>query len=192
MEESPTVHNPGGDLPVTAVVTTERLEPEVCFLPMNRVPYTAELAAQVLDLYAGGTSLAKIARLPGMPPVASLYRWHRENEDFRSEISKAKRTRALVAEEKASEIAETAESLDKDSVPGARLAFDIHKWGSEVNDPETYGKRTTIQGDQSRPIVFQVISHIPARDPEPHVIEVGKAINHAELFPDEEPPPDAA
>ncbi len=165
---------------------------EECFLPVQWVPYSAELATRILDFYVSGESFAKIARRPGMPAVKDIYRWHRDCADFQEEVKKARITRALAAEEKAHAIAETAESLDKDHVPGARLAYDIHRWGAEVNDPATYGKKTQISGDQTRPIVFQIISRIPEPEETPVEKLVEQVIESEFGDEDLDPPPDAA
>lgn len=139
---------------------------EPCFQAPRTYPViNEEVQTYIVDLFTEGRSLRKIAAMEGTPSEAQIYRLYRDNEVFRERIQKARIARALQAEEEIEELGETAASLGKDEVPGARLAFDIHRFRAEVNDPSTYAKRQTIQGDSQRPIVFQFISHIPTAEP---------------------------
>jgi hypothetical protein len=157
---------------------TRALEPGFAPAPYAS-PINEETQTLIIDLYTEGKSLAAIAREPGMPAASAIYKLHRDNEFFRERLSAARITRALQLEEEILALGDKAESLDKDAAPGARLAFDIKRFGAEVNDPATYGKKTTVQGDGQRPIVFQFVSHIPEALPKEEVpIEVeGKTLD---------------
>jgi hypothetical protein len=124
--------------------------------------YSGALADEIHDLYVGGMSLHKIAQVEGMPSYGSILRWYKENQDFRQLIDTARSLRAIYHEERALEVAENADS--KDDVPAARLKFDAHVWAAEVNDPAKYGKKTTVQGNPDRPIVFQISTGVPDND----------------------------
>jgi hypothetical protein len=156
-----------------------------------------EMIEEILDYYLAGMPLYKVATLPGMPSQGTIWRWLRDHPTFRERINACRRIRAMQHEEQAIAVA-IDPGLGKDDVPAARLAHDAHRWASEVNDPETYGKRTTIQGDASKPIVFKVVSHIPESEqdrldkaPAPVEAPIEAEMFHVEQS-DEEPPPDAA
>jgi hypothetical protein len=157
--------------PSHGLVAATALEP--CFQAPRTYPViNDEVQTYIVDLFTEGHSLRKIAAMEGSPTEAQIYRLYRDNEVFRERIQKARITRALQAEEAIEELGETAASLGKDDVPGARLAFDIHRFRAEVNDPATYGKKQTIQGDMQRPIVFQFVSHIPEQEPAPKLPDI--------------------
>lgn len=131
--------------------------------PVYRVAYSDELAARVCDLYIAGNSLRKISKLEGMPSYAALLRWAKERKEFREQLVASRAVRALHFEDTALAAAdEVLDMDDKDRAAVARLRFDAFKWGAEVNDPAQYGKKTTISGDASKPIVFQIVTGVPA------------------------------
>lgn len=159
-------------LPEGPVVVTERGTLVSPAAPREvAVPYNAELAEQITDMYIAGQSLYKISTVSGMPSYTSLLRWFRDNADFRAMIEAGRQLRALHHEEEALRAAEEADH--KDDVPAARLKFDAHAWAAEVNDPARYGKKTTIGGDPSRPIVFKISTGVP-EPTEARTIELNK------------------
>lgn len=131
--------------------------------------YTPELAERIYDMYVGGMSLHAISCEDGLPSYGSILRWFKEKAEFRELIENGRALRALHHEEEALRHAESA--FDKDDVPAARLKFDAHVWAAEVNDPSRYGKKTTVQGDPNRPIVFQISTGVPER-PDQTIIEL--------------------
>jgi hypothetical protein len=141
---------------------------EPCFRPTPYVLLSEELKEYVLDLFAEGKSLLAISRLPGFPSYGTLSRACRDPE-FRKKLAEAREVRALHAESEIDELGDKAASLDKEEVPGARLAFDIHSKRAEINDPKTFGRVKEGTGEGGRPIVFQFISHIPERQKPPEV-----------------------
>ena len=163
-----------GDFPISADPrdgspgSAQLLEP--CFTPRPYTPVTEELLSHIVDLFTEGKNFEEIAALPGMPSIGTLYRCYRDDQTFRDQVAKARATVAFQSEQEIRRIAKDAESLGKDDVPGARLAFDAHNRIAEINDPGTYGKKQQISGDSQRPIVFQFLSHIPK--PEKEEIDV--------------------
>lgn len=101
-----------------------------------------------------------------MPSYATLMRWTKDNKKMRDEILAARETRAIHFEEQAIRVGSAAEGLNKDDVPGHRLAFDTYTWAAEKADPSRFGKRTTIGGDPNNPIRIVVQTGVP--DPSPH------------------------
>lgn len=128
-----------------------------------QVRYSDELAEYIVDRYIEGESLSKIAKTDGMPSYTAILNWTKNNDVFRKMMDGARAARALNFEDKALSAAdEVLDMEDKDRAAVARLRFDAFKWGAEVNDPAQYGKKTTISGDASKPIVFQIVTGVPA------------------------------
>jgi transposase-like protein len=121
--------------------------------------YSDEMKEKILNMYVEGMSLVKIAAEDGMPSYGTILRWVKDKDDFRKEFESARLARALHFEEKAIEAAE--DTTHKDDVPAQRLKFDAYKWGAEVNDASRYGKKTVVEGNASKPIVFQINTGIP-------------------------------
>jgi hypothetical protein len=55
--------------------------------------YSAEVASAICERIAAGESVRSIARSPGMPSRATIYRWVVKNEDFRAAYALAMRCR---------------------------------------------------------------------------------------------------
>ena len=115
--------------------------------------YSKALADTILDDYAKGMSLHAISRKSEMPCYGTLLRWSRDHDEFRASLRAVRETRALHFEDSAIAAAEAADGKDRD-----RLLFDAYKWGAEVNDPLTYGKRVTHEGNNLKPITIQVVT----------------------------------
>lgn len=130
----------------------------------KQVQYTKKLANKIHALYLEGDSILKISKMSGMPSAETMYRWRKLHSWFGKLMDDAKAQRAEVFEDKAIAAAESA--TDKDDTPAERLRFDAFRWGAEVNDPASYGKKVTHSGDSSKPIVFQIITGFP--DPNEH------------------------
>lgn len=190
MSDSPTP-SPASHSGLPAGIDPAGLDP--CFTQPERAPairFSEEIVEAILDLYLQGMPLYKIAAMEGMPCQGTVWKWMRDMPHFRERITACRRIRAMQHEEQALAVADP--NLGKDEVPAARLAHDAHRWAAEVNDPEVYGKRTTIQGDATKPIVFKVISHIPESEQDrldKAPAEVSKDI----IIPADDPePPEAA
>lgn len=116
--------------------------------------FTEVLAERISDLLVEGNTLAAISRMPEMPAYNTIFRWMKNQPTFRQQIKAARELRALHFEDQAIEVGTS--QPEKDDVPGARLAAETFWKAAEVNDPTVYGKRTTVQGDASKPITFLI------------------------------------
>lgn len=123
--------------------------------------YSPELGSLILDLYVQGASLHQISELDEMPSYTTILRWARSSDKFKGEFENARLARALHLEERALALADEAGN-DPDLIPSRRFKFDVFKWAAEVGDPSRYGKKVTVGGDASRPIVFRVVTGVPA------------------------------
>ena len=125
-------------------------EPTEKFYP---VYYSHDVARRITDEYAQGKSLHAIACQPGMPTYSTLLRWSKDHPQFAPMLRSIRGARALHFEDMAIVAAEEAEGKDRD-----RLRFEAYKWGAEVNDPATYGKKVAHSGDAGNPILIQVVT----------------------------------
>lgn len=120
---------------------------------IERVPYSMDLAKRISNAYLQGISLAAISRMGEMPAYATLLKWSKNHPELSKMLQGTRHARALHFEDAAIAAAENACGKDAD-----RLKFEAYKWGAEVNDPLTYGKKVTHAGDSSNPVVLQVIT----------------------------------
>lgn len=121
---------------------------------VSNIPYSAGLAERITALYAEGMSLHKIAQKAEMPAYGTLIRWAKKHPELSKMLRAVRDARALHFEDKAIQSAEDATGKDAD-----RLKFEAYKWGAEVNDPATYGKKVAhdVQGPGAQ-VVIQVVT----------------------------------
>lgn len=170
----------GGDGAIESV-TPIPLEPVTLPPALNptgaeRMPlyehYSDELGEAIAAYYSEGMSLHAISRVTGMPAYATLLKWVKNNGVFRDKLDGARIARALHFESKAIDEADAA--TDAKDTPAQRLKYDAAVWAASVNDPERYGKRTTIQGDMSRPLQFVIMTGVPAPSEDQKPPELGE------------------
>lgn len=85
--------------------------------------YGPETRASIRVLLADGESLASICRIEGMPCYATVQNWIEAEEDFASEVTRAREAGYQVRADRALIDAKAA----KDAALG-RLAFDAERW----------------------------------------------------------------
>lgn len=122
--------------------------------------YSPEIGSRILDLYMSGMSLAEIARQAGLPGYQTILKWSKDSSKFAAEFERARQARAIYFEDQVAQIA-TGAPASKDEVAGERLRFDALVKVAEWGDPNRFGKKVTVAGDQSRPIVFKVVTGVP-------------------------------
>ena len=153
----------------TTVIGMGRLSERFIATRSNAVYFSHEIADLIEEAYIAGNSLHAISKMEGMPSYGTILRWTKDNSKFGTCLGNARKTRALHFEEKVVEAIEAPR--DKDDVPQAKLKMDGYQWLAGVNNPEVYGKRTTVAGDASKPIVFTIITGVPA--PTEKQVELG-------------------
>lgn len=77
--------------------------------------------------------------MENMPNQHRVYAWMAIYPEFKARYKEARKQRADYHADKVVDIAERAEMSHKDSIPGLKLAADLHKWAAEKQDPESYG-----------------------------------------------------
>lgn len=115
---------------------------------------TPKLRKTICELALEGETITSIARKIGKTRLV-LYRWFANHPDFRKEFEGFKKVRALHYEEEMLKIIEKTEK--KSQVPVSKFKFDSYKTLGEINNPERFSKKTTIEGSEDKPIkiVFQ-------------------------------------
>jgi len=112
-------------------------------IPHNGVPYSRELATEIIERMTSGESLKSICRDPHMPRDMSVHQWVDENHDgFALRYARA---RQALAEYWANEIVDIADSVRRgataEDIQAARLAIDSRKWIVAKLLPRSYGDR---------------------------------------------------
>lgn len=133
-------------------------------IPQERQTYqfkTPDTINSIEEMYLEGYSLHAISQMDGMPSYGALLRWMKDDADFRKRLDVARQVRARHFEEEAIRLAMAA--TIKEDVPAARLQFDACVWAAEVNNPQMYGKKTTIAGDLEHPPVFYISTGVPEK-----------------------------
>lgn len=112
--------------------------------------YTTNLATEICDRLAEGELLVDIVADERMPGRTTVWRWHTENEQFRSMFANAREAQAHTIAEKGVKIALAATAEDAHA---ARVKFDGYKWFASKLLPRVYGdKLLHTGGDGEGPI----------------------------------------
>ena len=108
--------------------------------------YTAARATEICAHVAACMPVHLIANLPGMPDVATIYRWLLVHDDFRVHYTRAREQQAdrMVGEC----LAIADEPIDKmGAVERGRLRVQVRQWAAERMAPKKYGARLGLTGD---------------------------------------------
>jgi hypothetical protein len=127
------------------------------------VPYSRELADQMLELMADGCTLNEICRAEGMPSPKAVRNWAIDNIDgFGPRYARA---RAALIDYWADEIVtisddgtndyverqnkdgDTVRAIDHDNIARSRLRVDSRKWLLSKLRPEQYGDKVELNGN---------------------------------------------
>lgn len=129
--------------------------------------YTPELALQICEQIAGGTSLRKVCAQDGMPDKTTVLRWLLKNEDFRTQYTHAREMQADCFVDEIVDIADTTEQgviiTEKpdgvetkyaDMIEHRRLRIEARKWTAAKMRPKKYGDKIVNEhtGEDGGPI----------------------------------------
>lgn len=115
-------------------------------------------ASIILEQYAEGMSLKKIAQNTALPCYGSILAHIQNNEEFRNQFEAARKVRAIALEEKAIEAAEAASN--KDNTPPEALRFNAYKWAASVNDNQRYTQTQKIT-QEAPPTAYIIVTGVP-------------------------------
>lgn len=130
------------------------IEKGLSFDQTKRV-YTQKYSAALADLICekmvnDGATLIEAAKEYGVD-YASICRWRRESEEFRTALLNAKKDRAEFFHDEA---IEKARSQAKTAFGDKKLEISTLQWAAERGDAENFGSKTTIRGDKDAPLGF--------------------------------------
>ena len=102
--------------------------------------YTPELAADICQRLAAGSSLRAICALDSMPCASSVFLWLTKHKDFSDNYAKAVDERAAGMFDDMLDIADEVEP-EASHVAKARLRVDTRKWALARMNPKKYGEK---------------------------------------------------
>jgi len=118
--------------------------------------YNKKLAQEICDSLASGQSLRKICAWKDKPGQTTIFRWLRENEDFRQQYTQARSHQADTLFDECLDIAD--DRLDDDTSPcavaRARLRIDTRKWMTGKLNPKKYGEKSEDNDSPDRSFTF--------------------------------------
>ena len=156
-------------------------------MPAGRpTDYTKELADRICERLALGHSMRRVCKNDDMPGMSTIFRWLRENVEFRQQYEIAKDEAADLMVEEINEIADDsrndyliqlAEEVNEkpasewteddikilaikhlpEHVQRSRLRVDARKWTASKLKPKKYGDKTILSGDVENPLTYQKI-----------------------------------
>ena len=106
--------------------------------------YLVEVADDICALIASGKSLNTICTMQGFPNRSTVYRWLRENDEFRNNYEVAKED---CAEFYFEQILDIVDSVEEESacIAKARLQMDARKWTLGKMNPKKYSDKQSIE-----------------------------------------------
>ena len=123
--------------------------------------YTKELADKMCAELAEGKSLRTVCNSEEYPSKTTIFRWLRENTEFRDQYEKAKEECADRYAEEIVEIADdgtndymekqvgenTIEVVNTEHIQRSRLRVDARKWVAAKLKPKKYGDKMDVTSD---------------------------------------------
>lgn len=105
--------------------------------------YTPEIGDIICGRLSAGESLKKITDGDDMPSRPTVYRWIRQQEEFRNNYVRATEDRA---DHIFDDMFEIADDGNPEDVQRARLRVDTRKWALSKMIPKKYGEKTALVG----------------------------------------------
>lgn len=122
----------------------------------SQIVFDLGIAEHICMLIREGHTLRKISEMEGMPSYHVILSWRGQHPDFAKAMKTATSDRATVFHDKAVDVLEKEEYLDRDSLNNAKFKFDGFIRLAEKGNPNQYAaKPTTIVagGSQSPTII---------------------------------------
>lgn len=121
--------------------------------------YTDKLVFDICEMIANGDSMRSVCRDEAMPAMTTIFRWLKENDEFRAQYEIATQERAEAMNEDIIDIADNATndwmaSHGKDdegyrqngeTLQRSRLRVDVRKWHMSKMNPKKYGDKQQIE-----------------------------------------------
>jgi len=135
-------------------------------IPKHQVIYSTTIADIICQKIAEGATITSICEDDKMPNYSTLTRWRKAHEDFSEMFEQALKDRAHIYHDKAIDAAEAA--VTKDDAAVQSLKMNAYKWGAEKGNPDRFGTRTKITGDNTGH-GFVILTGVPQPDEEKDV-----------------------
>lgn len=141
--------------------------------------YLPEVADDICALIADGESLRSVCKRKGMPGKATVFRWLREDVDFRDQYARAREEQAESLLEDVLEIADKCVP-DAAEIAKAKLRIDARKWYITKVAPKKYGDKITTEltGKDGGAIQYADITN---EELEERLKELGHGRNRSQL-----------
>jgi len=104
------------------------------------VPYSPEVAAELIERIADGSSLRKVCEQEDMPSRESWRRWMREHPELRDQYAHARAERAAARADEIIDIADDREIPVEDR----KVMIDARKWEASKLDRASYGDKQQV------------------------------------------------
>lgn len=128
--------------------------------------FDQELVGKILDRISDGESLRKICCDDAMPGQTTVYRWLRENEEFRQQYASARELQADTLFDETLDIADDATNdwmerhaegsvswkENGEAIRRSQLRIDTRKWMAGKLKPKKYGDKTLVGSDPDNPL----------------------------------------
>lgn len=123
--------------------------------------YSPELAADICEKLASGSSLRAICASDTMPCMSSVFLWMTKNPDFSENYARAQKERSSAMFEEMLEIGDDV-AADAAEVSKAKLRVDTRKWALSRMDPKRFGDKVTNEhvGPDGGPVQVQKIERV--------------------------------
>lgn len=105
----------------------------------NQGAFSNEAADMICASIREGQSLTKICQ-ENQISLSLFYAWLSIFPEFKKRYTEARKQRADYHFHRVVELADGGIGMDKEFVPGLKLAVDAHKWAAEKSDPERFAK----------------------------------------------------
>jgi hypothetical protein len=131
--------------------------------------YTKKLAATICTRITCGESLGSICKTPGMPSVATVYRWLASNSEFRELYTTAREDQADTLADQILQIADETPlvkvkcedgkdeekplQVDGAAVQLLKLRVDARKFLAAKLKPKKYSERSELTGAGGEPLI---------------------------------------
>ena len=105
----------------------------------NQGAFSNEAADMICASIREGKSLTKICQ-ENQISLSLFYAWLSIFPEFKKRYTEARKQRADYHFHRVVELADGGIGMDKEFIPGLKLAVDAHKWAAEKSDPERFAK----------------------------------------------------
>ncbi len=117
--------------------------------------YTQEIADRICNELSEGISLRTVCLADDMPDKTTVFRWIRQNEEFRNQYARAKEESADAQHEVLMDLGDNAIDLSQSVDPKAssavvqavKLKADNLKWSMSKMKPKKYGDKIDVMTD---------------------------------------------